>query len=139
MSAVGHALWEIVQIPLYTIFWHASPRDIVFALFHCTAGDVLIAGFALALASVLTRSTLWQRDAGGARRVVLLTLVLGVGYTLFSEWWNTGLRANWAYTTAMPVLPVLGTGLAPLAQWLFIPPFALWIARRAVTRCAGHS
>ena len=133
-STAGHAVWEMLQIPLYTIFWDASPGDIAFALFHCAAGDVLIAGATLALASVLTRSTLWQPDTGRARRVALLTLVLGVVYTIFSEWWNTGLRANWAYTAAMPVLPLLGTGVAPLAQWVVVPLVALWMTRRAMMR-----
>jgi hypothetical protein len=138
-SAAGHALWEILQIPLYTIFRDASPRGIAFALFHCTLGDILIAASTLGLACVVTRSMLWQADGRRALRVALVTLVLGVVYTMFSEWLNTGVRANWAYTAAMPILPVLGTGLAPLAQWLFVPALALSIARFAVTRCADRS
>ena len=133
-SAGGHALWETLQIPLYTIFWNATPAEIAFALFHCTFGDVLIAGFALALAIVLTRRTLWQLDAGRARQVALLTLLLGVAYTIFSEWLNTTLRANWAYTATMPVLPILGTGVAPLLQWIVVPLFALWVTRRTILR-----
>ena len=135
-STGGHALWETLQIPLYNIFWNATPAEIAFALFHCAFGDVLIAGFALALASVLTRSTLWQRDGGRAGQVSLVTVLLGVAYTIFSEWLNTDLRANWAYTAAMPVLPVLGTGLAPLLQWVVVPLFALWSTHRAITRSA---
>jgi hypothetical protein len=138
-STGGHALWETLQIPLYTIFWDSSPGAIAFALFHCTLGDLLIAGAALALASVLTRSTLWQLDARGPLRVALVTLVLGVVYTLFSEWRNTGLRANWTYTAAMPVLPMLGTGVTPVAQWLIVPLFALWITRRAIMQPADQN
>jgi hypothetical protein len=47
--------------------------------------------------------------------------VLGIGYTVFSEWLNVDVRATWAYTEQMPVLPPLGTGLTPLLQWLIIP------------------
>jgi len=30
----------------------------------------------------------------------------------------------------MPVLPVLGTGFAPILQWVFVPMFVLWYMRR---------
>jgi hypothetical protein len=62
------------------------------------------------------------------------TLVIGLGYLVYSEWVNIELRGSWAYTEAMPRLPPFGTGLAPLLQWLVIPPIALWAVRRACCR-----
>jgi hypothetical protein len=53
---------------------------------------------------------------------------------VFSEWLNTEIRGSWAYTLAMPTLPVVGTGLAPLAQWIVIPLGAFWWAYRPVNR-----
>jgi len=35
---------------------------------------------------------------------------------------------------AMPRLPPLGTGLAPVLQWALLPPLALLVARRIVLR-----
>jgi hypothetical protein len=32
----------------------------------------------------------------------------------------------------MPRLPLLGTGLAPLLQWLLIPPLVAWLVRRQI-------
>ena len=49
----------------------------------------------------------------------------GVGYTIYSEYANTVLRVSWAYSAWMPTLPVLGTGIAPLVQWLVVPALAL--------------
>jgi hypothetical protein len=40
--AVGNLLCEILQLPLYQIFWQGTGAEIVFALSHCLAGDVLI-------------------------------------------------------------------------------------------------
>jgi len=40
--------------------------------------------------------------------------------------------SRWAYSEAMPHLPVLGTGLLPLLQWLVIPPLVLWFIRRQI-------
>ena len=40
----------------------------------------------------------------------------GVAYTIFSEWLITTVRQGWAYSPLMPVVPIMGTGLAPLLQ-----------------------
>jgi hypothetical protein len=56
--------------------------------------------------------------------------VLGIAYTLFSEWLNVTVSGNWAYTTAMPRLPFIGTGLAPLLEWVIVPTAALRIIGR---------
>jgi hypothetical protein len=56
----------------------------------------------------------------------------GVGYTIFSEWANTSVRQGWQYSALMPTLK-LGSvviGLSPLAQWIVLPPLALYLARR---------
>ena len=64
--------------------------------------------------------------------------MLGAAYTIFSERLNVQVRRSWAYTAAMPVLPGLGTGLAPLLQWLVVPSLAFAITahryRRATRR-----
>ena len=59
--------------------------------------------------------------------MVFTAIVPGVAYTIFSEWLNVEIRRSWSYTAAMPVLPFLGTGLAPLLQWLIVPSLALAI------------
>jgi len=38
-------------------------------------------------------------------------------------------RQSWAYSPLMPVLPVTGTGLAPLLQWIVVPSTALVLTR----------
>ncbi|WP_162899861.1 hypothetical protein [Halomonas sp. JS92-SW72] len=42
----------------------------------------------------------------------------------------TVLQDRWQYGELMPTLPLLGTGLAPLLQWLLLPPLIVWLARR---------
>lgn len=67
----------------------------------------------------------------GSGRVSLATVILALAYTVFSEWLNIEVRHAWAYRDIMPTLPWLGTGLAPLAQWIVVPLLALRFARRA--------
>lgn len=127
-SAGGHLIWETVQLPLYTIWRFGSARDIVLAILHCTLGDVLIATAALVAALAGAGTSGWPYR--GFRQVLAATMIIGAGYTAYSEYVNTVVRQNWSYTPSMPVLPWLGTGIAPFAQWLVIPLLALIWSRQ---------
>ena len=121
--------WEIAQLPLYTLWREAPASRVAFAVAHCTVGDALIGVSALAAALVLTRAAEPVRWRWA--RIAILTAVLAATYTAFSEWMNTAVLRSWTYSELMPVLRVAGVelGLAPLAQWLLLPPLALWLAR----------
>ena len=128
--------WEALQLPLYTLWSEASPGYLAFAVLHCTAGDVLIGFASLALALILAREGApahWHW-----RRIVALMVVLGPGYTLFSEWLNTSLF-RWSYSELMPTvrLAAIEIGVSPLLQWLVLPPLALHLAWRSASgsRC----
>lgn len=131
-TALANLVWETAQLPLYTIWTERSFAYNAFAIAHCTVGDVLIALATLLLALVLAGSAEWPARRFGA--VAVVATVLGVGYTVYSEWVNAGVRLTWAYSEWMPVVPGLGTGLAPLGQWLVLPPLGLWLCRRRLVR-----
>lgn len=125
-SMPGHLAWEIVQLPLFTIWTTGTSGQKTFAVVHCTGGDLMIAGFTLLTALILFGRPSWPNNATTA--VYIASLALGVGYTIYSEWLNTSVRAAWAYSELMPVVPVLGTGLSPLLQWIVVPTLAMWAA-----------
>lgn len=125
-------VWEAVQMPLYTLWQTGTVGEIAYDIVHCTLGDALIGLAALTSSLVLVGSPEWPRIRFG--RVAATTLAIGLGYLVYSEWVNIELRGSWSYTESMPRLPPYGTGLAPLLQWLVIPPIALWAARRACCR-----
>ena len=131
--ALGNLVWEFLHMPLYTIWWSGTWGEIVFAALHCTGGDILIALSSLTLALLFAGNGAWPRER--FRAVAVLTVALGVAYTIFSEWLNIVVRAAWAYAELMPVIPLFGleVGLSPLLQWIVIPLAALWWARRAAT------
>lgn len=128
VSTAAHLIWEILQLPLYTSWSTAAREQLAFAVLHCTAGDTMIAGLSLLAALTLFGLSAWPK--ANAKRVYWTTLVLGAGYTIFSEWLNTSVRGTWAYSDLMPVVPLIGTGLAPLLQWLVVPTLAYWFATR---------
>jgi hypothetical protein len=122
--------WEIAQLPLYTLWREAEPAYVAFSVVHCTLGDLLIGTAALLVALIAGREAVLARWRW--RRVAVVTTLVGAGYTVFSEWVNSALLRSWTYSESMPKLEVAGfeLGLAPLAQWLVVPPLALYLARK---------
>ena len=127
-------VWEVVQLPLYTLWEQGTPGEIAFAVLHCTGGDVMIAAAALAVAILLTRSWRWPIQGWG--RVTMVATLIGLGYTVLSERLNVDVRQSWSYTAAMPRLPPWGTGLAPFLQWLLLPPLSMLAAQPPARRFA---
>lgn len=128
-----HLLWEVAQLPLYTIWREGTAAEIAFAVVHCTGGDALIATTSLVLALLLVGRR-WPADRATCQRVAGATVIIGAGYTVFSEWLNTTVREAWAYTELMPAIPPLDVGLSPILQWIFIPLAGFWWARRPLAR-----
>src|SRR3970282_293034 len=92
--------WEIAQLPLYTLWTEATPGYIASSVAHCTLGDVLIGASALLAALILLRAgslASWRWA-----RIAALAALLGVGYTVFSEWTNTAILGSWGYAASMP-------------------------------------
>lgn len=127
-------IWEIAQMPLYTLWSEGSPAYIAFAIAHCTAGDVLIGTASLVLALIALREERLERWRW--RRISALAVLFGASYTLFSEWMNVTILSSWAYAESMPTVEVAGfeVGLSPLAQWLLVPPLAIYAAAKTARR-----
>lgn len=96
VSVCAHLAWEILQLPLYTIWSTGGAREIAFAVLHCTVGDAVIAITALSLGLVSVGKERWPEQS--YRVVMFVTLLVGVSYTIFSEWLNVIVRGSWAYT-----------------------------------------
>jgi len=115
---VGNIAWETIYLPLYTLWQPGTRSYLTFVVLHCSAGDLMIATIALIFAGMLAGRGWPLRNYN---RVTVLSVVFGLVYTVFSEWLNVSVRGSWAYTAAMPVIPILGTGLSPALQWVVVP------------------
>ena len=115
--------WEIVQLPLYTIWKTGSTQDIIIAIIHCTAGDVVIAVTALVLALMLLGKSDWPKQRHLS--ISVLAVCIGLIYTIYSEQLNIANQA-WAYSDLMPIIPWLEVGITPILQWILIPSFCFW-------------
>ena len=101
-----------------------------------TFGDAAIALTAFWIAAIFARTRNWIL----LPRKQDLPIFVGVGVlaTILSETLATGSLGRWAYTDAMPRVPIIGTGLLPLLQWLVIPPLVLWFVRRQIGASFSH-
>jgi hypothetical protein len=118
LAFVFNLAWEIAQVRLYTIWAAADAKTVAWSLFHCSVGDVMIALAMFALAGIM----LWRVDWPASRPWIGGAIVVTgtMAYTAWSEWHNVYRAGSWAYTASMPL--IFGIGLAPLLQWLILPP-----------------
>lgn len=142
LFAAFNLAWEVVQLPFYTIWNTGTAGEIIYAVLHCTVGDVMI-GIAIWAISRLAIGRLHERPRSGWPLLACFIL-LALAYTVFSEWRNVNVTGSWAYAEHMPLLPPLGTGLTPLLQWIIVP-ILTWFAagpgvrsRLAGRRTEGH-
>ena len=110
----------MAQSGLYADVARKTYQEILVSRLHCTLGDVVIMLVAYWITAALVRDRCWVT----ALRFHDLAIFtgLGLGYTIVSEWVNVDLRSAWSYDSAMPRVPLLGTGLAPFLQWIVLPP-----------------
>ncbi len=125
-----HLVWEIGQLPFYTLWEEKDAWRIALYVMHCVLGDVMIATLSYLAVALAWRQADWPRQRAWTGGTMLVAL--GLGYTVFSEWYNVYRAGAWAYAEAMP--RVLGIGLTPLLQWLIVPVAMLMLVRRARIR-----
>jgi hypothetical protein len=120
----------MAHAPLYRAWWAEPPL----ALAGCVAGDTALALGSLVLALFLVGDRHWPARSHGP--VGVLTVAIGLVCAVAIERLAVGVFGMWAYADAMPMVPLLGVGLSPMAQWTVIPLAALCWTRR---RCLIHS
>ena len=125
-----HLVWEIGQLPFYTLWAEEDAWRIVLYVGHCVMGDAMIATLSYLAVALVWRQADWPRQRPWTGGIMLVAL--GLGYTVYSEWHNVYRVGAWAYTEAMP--RVLGIGLTPLLQWLIVPVAMLMLVRRTGRR-----
>lgn len=127
-SFLLNLVWEIWQVPL---FEGMANQPYWLGLKTCTQATLGDAGIALAafwITAAFSKTRGWILRP--RKSDIAIFLGVGIVATIVFEALATGVLERWAYSDSMPRLPVLGTGLAPLLQWLLLPPLVLWFVRR---------
>jgi hypothetical protein len=128
LSFPVHSTWEFLQAPLFLNMQTATHIDGIARCFQATLGDmgIVLAAFWMAALQAQTRDWVSRKNwtAPG--------IFFGTGFvaTAVIEFISTEVLARWTYDPSMPRLPLIGTGLTPLLQWMLIPMLVLWYLRR---------
>ncbi len=122
--------WEFLQVPLFAGMADAPHWEAIQRCARATLGDIVIMLIAYWFVAVIARSRHWITAPTAAH----LTIFVAVGVTISAliEW--LALRGlwlgGWEYSPLMPVIPGIGVGLSPLAQWVVLPLLTTWFVRR---------
>lgn len=118
--------WEVVQTYFYTLK-DSTFQAMLYGWVHCTLGDVLITLGSFWLVSLVSRSRRWFLQLN--RLNFIGFIMIGIVYTVFSEWLNAQIFKSWAYNESMPIIPFLKVGLTPFFQWIIVPPAVILLVR----------
>ncbi len=129
-SLLLNLAWEVWQVPFFLGMADQPHWLGVKACTQATFGDAGIALAAFWVTALIARSRTWIMRP--SRSDIAVFIGVGLVATIAFETLATGALERWAYSDAMPRLPVLGTGLLPLLQWLALPPLVLWFVRRQI-------
>lgn len=121
-------VWEVQQMPFFQAPPEFACSELIRNCTLATVGDVGISLVAFWTVAAISRSRQWFRQP---RRYQIVGFILvGLVITVIFEALATGALNRWDYAPLMPTLPLLGTGLLPLLQWLLLPPIILWFVKR---------
>jgi hypothetical protein len=123
--------WEFAQVPLFAGMPSAEHWRAILVCGRATLGDVVISLVAFWTVAACARARSWVLRP--AAQQVSGFVAVGVLITIVMEWLATQVLGRWAYGEAMPVVPLLGVGLALLLQWIVLPPIVVWFVRRQLT------
>jgi uncharacterized protein YacL len=118
--------YEVWQAPYYEFYSSPSLADKIDNLTHCTFGDgviILLSGWVV---SALVRSRNWVLHP--TPKLTFLFTSIGLAITLVIETY----RVNISKVYGVPVfaVPILGMSALAVIQWIVLPPFILYLARR---------
>jgi hypothetical protein len=137
LSFLGHFAWEILQAPLFASLSKTDHFAGIALCLKATSGDLAIAIAAFWCAALVGKGRNWVANTGASAPVVFFAV--GLLATVGLEYLSTEVTGRWAYDGAMPLLPVLGTGLSPILQWAIVPMLVLWYMRRLSPGIVGHN
>jgi hypothetical protein len=95
-----------------------------------TFGDALIALTGFWTVAFFAKSRYWFHQPKWRQLSIFILVSLVI--TIVFEKLATGVLNKWEYVDIMPTLPVLGTALTPILQWIILPLIIVWFVKRQV-------
>lgn len=119
-------IWEIIQMPLYSVPWEIWSWECIRI---CTMSTVWDAGYVVAvflILAILNKNFGFFRDLDN--KDIFIIVFVGVATAMFVE-----VRAlvfgDWAYSNLMPLLP-LSAGLSPVVQLPTLSLLSIYLLKK---------
>ena len=116
LAFVLNFAWEIIQVPLYKNNVY-DVRHISFCALATLADVIMVIliyfGFAL-----VYKNAFWIKNIN-IRSALLLILTGGIG-AILAEMRHLS-KADWAYSSSMPIIPLVNAGISPVLQFMLLP------------------
>lgn len=119
-------VWEMWQMPFYDQSG-LTFMDMVKGCSLGSLGDAGIMVLAYRVAASFAGSRHWLVTL--PLRAILAYLATGLAITLAVEHVAISFEFGWRYGVLMPLDPLFGTGLVPVAMWIAVPLVTFWLAR----------
>jgi hypothetical protein len=118
VAVILNYVWELAQSPLYM-----GMGDFSRMWRHCFVASLVDAGLVL-LIFAAGAAVFGRRDWFVPPEKYGVALMLGAGLLIgvIAELVAVHILGLWGYSARMPVAPLLGVGLTPVAQMLVLPP-----------------
>ena len=116
-----HVVWENAQAPLYTGYQSFSQHFSICLI--GSLGDVIITR------SVLAFMWLLKKDVAKTTDFVALAIIGFVVAVVIEQ--HALLTSKWSYALAMPIIPILKVGLAPVLQMTLLLPLSFYLVKSA--------
>ena len=130
LSFAFHFVWELLQVPAFEGMAARPHWEGIKVCTSATLGDVGLALVAFWVTAGVFRSRHWIVHPRPSQ--IALFVAVGIALTVGLEFYYVEVTGRWAYSELMPRVPPLGTGLAPLLQWVVIPLLVASLAGRGI-------
>ncbi|MBI2037892.1 MAG: hypothetical protein HYT15_03100 [Candidatus Magasanikbacteria bacterium] len=129
IAFIFHLVWENVQRPLFQGYGSFIQHFPV--CFVATIGDVVFTFLVYAFMALVKKD--WNWIARLNKTDIFILAIVGFLFAVGIEW-RALLFGRWAYADAMPIIPYLKVGLAPVMQMVLLLPFSIYISASVVGR-----
>ena len=120
-------VWDMAQMPLYKNM-EPGLQSTIFCGVASIADGILVMLLYYSFALVY-KETFWLQKHLGKRTFALM--MAGVIGAVVAEIRHVS-AGSWAYTDAMPIIPVINVGLSPVLQFMLLPAIIYYLSFRTI-------
>lgn len=129
-SFVLHLIWENVQAPLFEGYTSLRQHFLV-CLYGTATGDMFFMAVIYLVLVAVHRDGWWvaHKECYGHVATWIIPVVVGILLAVSFELWAVYVAHRWVYGV-MPLVPIIGVGVMPVLQMIFVPLATIALVRR---------